>query len=162
MQRILYDTKDRNYKIFNEFKKMFDGHLIPTCEQLTHMIKKKIKLSPELLELIFKDNFKNITAKSSTIHIIKHYYNTTFNKKIIKVKTNNNGVVIKQTADIDGEIEKYIDYIEIVIYRKIYNDDTEGDQTAEETINKDFLEYEEKKEIKEDSDCEELTTNEDY
>jgi hypothetical protein len=141
MQYILQIDFDRNYKIFNEFKNMFNGSYVPTAEQLTEIMRKKIKLNENLLDLIFGnkkknidgDHFRTIKRTSATIHIIKAIYNTTFGKKLISVSK------VRYQPKIDAGLNRIINILPMIlrlINTKI-NDTGDSDQTKPEP----FIEY---------------------
>jgi hypothetical protein len=150
MRYILQIDFDRNYKIFNEFKNMFNGSYVPTAEQLTEIMRKKIKLNENLLDLIFGnkekkidgDHFRTIKRTSATIHIIKAIYNTTFGKKLISVSK------VRHQPKIDARLNRIIDILPIIlnlINTKI-NDTGDSDQTKPER----FIEYSDDDESDED------------
>lgn len=145
MRYILMITTDRNYKIFNEFKTMFNGAYIPSEEQLNEIMRKKIKLNENLLDLIFVDKFRTITRKSSPIHIIKHIYNTTFGKKLISVSK------VRHNVKIDAELETIINILPLILNLpevKICNVEGESDQTEP----KQFINYDEEEDTTTDED----------
>jgi len=145
MRYILTITTDRNYKIFNEFKNMFNGSYIPTAEQLSEIMRKKIKLNENLLDLIFVDKFRTITRKSSTIHIIKHIYNTTFGKKLISVSQ------VRHLPKIDEDLASIIDILPLILCLpevKINNVEGKSDQTEP----KQFINYDEEEATTTDED----------
>jgi hypothetical protein len=133
---ILVCPHDRNYKIFNEFKNMFNGSYVPTAEQLTEIMRKKVKLNEDLLDLIFGnkakemqgDHFRTIKRTSATIHIIKHIYNTTFGKKLISVSK------VKYQPTINIELENIISMLPLILQLPEIKINTEGesDQTEPE------------------------------
>ncbi len=156
LQDIIYNTDSRDYKIFKMFKNMFDGELIPTAEQLNAIIKKKIKLDDDLLNLIFGDRFRTLTKKSSTIHIIKGYYNMTLKRNIIKSKRDKGN---HNTASIHAKSETIIACILQLQRQKMGNfctTEASNDQetATDEQINK-LLNVD-------NDDDDDITTNEDY
>lgn len=151
IQDIRYNKESRDYKIFNEFKKMFDGEYIPTADHLNHIIKKKVKLNDDLLNLIFGDKFRSLTKKSSTIHIIKGYYNMTLKRNIIKTKKDKGGHTIAEIHPKSLTIIMDILAIQRQKMGDFSNTETDTDQSPETEMQK-LL-------IVEDDD---ITTNEDY
>ena len=150
MRYILQIDFNRDYKIFNEFKNMFNGSYVPTAEQLTEIMRKKIKLNEDLLDLIFGnkekkidgDHFRTIKRTSATIHIIKAIYNTTFGKKLISVSK------VRHQPKIDAGLNKIIDILPMIlrlVNTKI-NDTGDSDQTKPEQ----FIEYSDDEEDRED------------
>jgi hypothetical protein len=155
LQDIIYNTDSRDYKIFNTFKNMFDGELIPTAEQLNVIIKKKIKLDDDLLNLIFGDRFRTLTKKSSTIHIIKGYYNMTLKRNIIKSKRDKGN---HNTASIHAKSETILMCILELQRQKMGNFCTTEASNDQETATDEQI----NKLLKVCNDNDDITTNEDY
>jgi len=157
MQLMLWAKDHHNYKIINEIEKLFDGDIWPTEEKLTEIIRKKIKLPSDLLDLIFKDNYRTLTKKSATIHILKGFYNGTFKKNVITVKTGDDGKAKKHTATTNDYMIGILQHIEIITHRRIYTDKYEE---AGQADTRDLSDEELLKLITYKDD--DITTNEDY
>jgi hypothetical protein len=122
MQLMLWAKDHHNYKIINEFEKIFDGDIWPSEDKLKEIMRKKIKLSSDLLDLIFKDNYRTLTRKSATIHILKGFYNGTFKKNVITVKTAEDGKIKRHTATTNDYMIGILQHIEIITHRRVYTD----------------------------------------